>query len=327
MDREERIERFKNISKIAIDLPHLARIKQRIRDAIDIGCCGREAQSMMLLGPTGTGKSTLLKEIADEYPPEQRDRYLYHPVLYVGIPPQSTLKALAIAILKALGDVSSNRSMSEYTHIVIQMLTRAAPKLLILDEIQHIVSAGNKRANAYASGDLIKSILNAAVCPIILGGQPEGAELIRANPQSLRRNRWAEYLEPFDWLKQEDRDTYQSFLYMYEERMGLSAPSNLFHDDMAFRLWIASNGAIGETTKWLQMAAEIALVEQESSLPCISKELLAEAFDRGRLGANRQEPNPFLSDKHSLKVLRPPTTEKLRLPRLRKGDQALRELL
>ncbi|WP_186464322.1 TniB family NTP-binding protein [Nitrospirillum bahiense] len=327
MDREERLERFRNIVKIAIDLPKQAQIKQWIRNAIDIGCCGKEARSMTLLGPTGTGKSTLLKEIVDEYPAEQRDRYLYHPVLYVEIPPQSTLKALAIAILKALGDVPSNRSVSEYTHIVTRTLARAAPKLLILDEIQHIVSAGNKRANAYASGDLIKSILNAAVCPVILAGQPEGAEVIDTNSQSERRNGWSEVLEPFDWFKQADRDIYQSFLYMYEERMGLPAPSNLFDDDMAFRLWIASGGLIGKTTKWLQMAAEMALVERSSPLPCLSQELLAEAFERGQVRAERRQPNPFRSDKHSLKVLPAPTTEKLSLPRPRKTDQALKELL
>ncbi|MEE3622969.1 TniB family NTP-binding protein [Nitrospirillum sp. BR 11752] len=327
MDREERLERFRNIVKIAIDLPQQAQIKQRIRNAIDIGCCGKEAQSMMLLGPTGTGKSTLLKEIVDEYPAEQRGRYLYRPVLYVEIPPQSTLKALAIAILKALGDVSSNRSMSEYTHIVIQTLTRAAPKLIVFDEIQHIVSRGNTAAHAYASGDLIKAILNARVCPVVLAGQPEGKEVVRTNPQSERRNRWCEDLKPFDWLKQADRDIYQSFLYMYEERMGLPAPSNLFDDDMAFRLWIASGGLIGRTTKWLQMAAEMALVERSSPLPCLSQELLAEAFERGQVGADRREPNPFLADKHSLKVLPAPTTEKLRLPRPRKSDHALKELL
>ncbi|EGY02503.1 hypothetical protein AZA_31740 [Nitrospirillum viridazoti Y2] len=312
MDYEQRIERCQNIFSIFIDLPHVTHIQRRIRRFMDVGCPpdATAADSLCLVGPSRSGKSALINRLIADYPPEQRDRQSYNPIAYVEVKSNSTLKGLAITVAESLGCLPTVRALSEHIGFAVRMLEQAKPRLLVIDELQHVVrnSDGKRRTN-YEGGDLIKSLLNARVCPILLVGLESSMALLDANEQLLGRNGPILEIKPFNWMVPAERQLYEGFVFGFEERLGFPRPSNLWSDDLLIRLWAASGGLIGKTTKLIRFASEAALLDYDHALPCITKDILADVYDQLSIrrdvkpGArNNPRPNPFRVESIDLSI-------------------------
>lgn len=116
------------------------------------------AQHLLILGESGTGKSSLCSWITQKY---QRfslpDREIL-PVLYAAVPPAATIASMVELILECLGDPSPTTEpclLKDGSFDIALPACRVA--LILLDEAQHIHDRGLATTH-YMVGDWLKSI-------------------------------------------------------------------------------------------------------------------------------------------------------------------------
>lgn len=290
MDRTERNRRVAAASELFVETPRTRKVFERISDLYDIGRSGHETRCMLLLGPTGAGKSLTTLQFADLHPPSEGEGGMCRPVLTVGVPARCTLRSLAGATLDALGDIIPGRgSEVELTARVRHHLKHQGVRLLVFDDIQHLISKKNDQL-VYEAADWIKGLLWANLTPVLLVGQPEAERVIHTNPQLRRRTMAVEYLDPYDWNLDADRLEYRTLLDTVDGRLGFPQRSNLGRTDSAIRLHHFSRGLLGETMLTVVTATQIAVDEDR---PCLTHEILARAVDELLLRHPRNAVNPF----------------------------------
>ena len=130
------------------------------------------AQHLLVLGESGTGKSSLCFWITQKY---QRlslpDREIL-PVLYVAVPPAATIASMVEVILERLGDPSPTTGTASAKTARSVLLCRACRvELILLDEAQHIHDRGLATTH-YMVGDWLKSLIDQIGIPTVFLGLP-----------------------------------------------------------------------------------------------------------------------------------------------------------
>ncbi|MFD2642666.1 ATP-binding protein [Pseudomonas japonica] len=144
------------------------------------------ASSMMLIGPTGTGKSKLCERIAQEFGCAEKlgdnnSQILTKGCLLVEVPPDATIKTLAIQMLSRM--VVENRERLEkssgtaLTRMIIQRLIVMQTQLIILDEFHRLLDQGQGPTKKKVCR-WINQILNETKIPVLLVGLPTVEKLI-----------------------------------------------------------------------------------------------------------------------------------------------------
>jgi len=100
LDRDLR----RRIEGIRVAYPRWQRIVEEIGRCHEWGPLAAEPPCLLLVGPTGAGKSTLVGAYTRDYPAVLTEAGTTYPVVRATIPSPATIKALAIALLAALGD-------------------------------------------------------------------------------------------------------------------------------------------------------------------------------------------------------------------------------
>ena len=145
------------------------------------------AQHLLILGESGTGKTTLSRLFAARYPRHvQPDRDIV-PVLWVAVPPAATIVGTAEAILAQLGDLApTTGTISKKTTRAVRLFQGCSVEMLLLDEAQHINDRGRARTQ-YFVGDWLKSFIDAVGIPVCMLGLPRSESLLQVNDQLRRR--------------------------------------------------------------------------------------------------------------------------------------------
>ncbi|MCX7207915.1 MAG: TniB family NTP-binding protein [Proteobacteria bacterium] len=171
-----------------ISTPQAEKIFGRINEVLEDTLRSRASKGLLIVGVSGTGKTTLAREFENERFPNGRVSGKYCPLLYVEMPSSPTKKNLATAVLTALGDpFASSRGHSAEAKFsrIVTLLKNLNVQILILDEAQHLVDY--KRGNEYEAADWIKSLMNETAIAVVLLGLPRTQNLLRANEQLRRR--------------------------------------------------------------------------------------------------------------------------------------------
>lgn len=286
--------------------PRMEHAYNEIRNLHQLGVPGPRAECIVLSGPSGSGKSHVLNFYRNEHPSERvpiRDAddptksgtRLRDEIVFVEAPSPASRRALIDKIQAAMQPepLPVRLTLGERRERLIEMLRKADTKLLIIDEFQHLIDRRSKRVVLEAS-DLIKSLLNAAVCPIVLSGTPEILRILREDTQLKSRVYSLPALDPFDWEDPSERNQFIAYLTEAEDCLGFEEPSGLAALDCARRIHMVSGGLLGETSRLLTSASEIAT---RATLSCITNECLAQAVDRAWLMEKGKTANPFRSAK------------------------------
>ena len=184
-ERQDRV--LEALSQCVVWHPGFVRAHQMAHKSINTSRDRRAATSMMLLGKTGVGKSTLYERIAREVGLVETEQdtecslTLIKPCLLVEVPPEATIKTLAVKLLGHLGLKDSERlehfSIATLTRLIIERLLVMQTQLIILDEFHRIIDQGQITTKKKVCR-WVGQLLNDTKRPIFLAGLPDMEELI-----------------------------------------------------------------------------------------------------------------------------------------------------
>jgi energy-coupling factor transporter ATP-binding protein EcfA2 len=292
-DRGLRRDQLSRLSSIRITYPRWQRIVDEIGRCHEMYGLAAEPQCLLLVGPTGAGKSTLAASYAQHFPPLVSETGIGRPVVRATIPAPATIKSLATTLLAALGDPrAAYGTVGSMTYRLIHFFRDCGVELLILDEVQHFRDRDNHKVLENASNWLKTLIKETGVSCVLVGLQGEAEEVVRLNRQLARLFGDPQVLLPFAW-DEGDPETVQefrTFLGLLEGVLPLAEPSGLAEYATARRLYVASEGIVAYLMELVRRATYLAVTQGQEHL---DDALLATAFDQRLAGGRRGIANPF----------------------------------
>jgi energy-coupling factor transporter ATP-binding protein EcfA2 len=245
---------------------------------------------LMVVGPSGVGKSTLIEHYQDRFPRQSEVSRTKIPVLSVGTPAGPTVKNLAQAVLAALGDPAAHRgSAEEKTQRANLLLGCCKVELLVLDDFQHFFYAQTLKDFRHIS-DWLKGLMDATRVALVLVGLPECENVVRANPQLWRRFSSRVLYSSFALNDEEDFLEFRAVLRGFQEHLPLPVATPLHEANLARRFWFGSDGRLDFVRKVLEASVSIA---GATGINCLDLPIYARAF-RDTVWADVSERlNPF----------------------------------
>jgi Cdc6-like AAA superfamily ATPase len=120
----------------------------------------RHGGGLLICGPSGVGKSTILEKYASNFPSYADGRQTMMPVLKVTCPSSATANGLISAIFDALGyPIPSRTDLADKTIKVCKLIRMYQVELLLLDEFQHAYYS-RSLADFRQLIDTVKNVMN-----------------------------------------------------------------------------------------------------------------------------------------------------------------------
>jgi len=273
------------------DVPH-----QRLIDAAEgvyrhyeLACQMNEPSCIAVRGKTGSGKTTLVRKVKEMILAEPHDSST-KPVVYLELPEDCTRKMVLGRILEAVDDDDPYGSTGSVLLARVQDAMRSHKvRLIIIDEVQHLVSKENKRVN-HKMADLLKVLIDTVGVPFVLVGNTDLDHILSANQQLQRRMFDYIRLTPFDLGDRRDSVHFRAFLRLFDARLPFPEWCELDDAAVAAALHDATEGLIGFIVQLLKNAGDRALRE---GCRRIEPKHLAAAWRAVRKPFVTRKDNPF----------------------------------
>ncbi|ABB43973.1 TniB [Sulfurimonas denitrificans DSM 1251] len=263
-------ERIKYINEeYWIDYPIAQNILEKMEDIYNFGYGKTRYISILLVGGSNNGKTSLLKQFLEKHPPydynidgEQPDwitddffdKYtgIGRPVLYVISPTEPSESRLYSIILEQLNIPYKTRdSLDVKAKLVEYYLKALNVRVLIIDEIHNILNGSPARQKQIMSA--IRDLSSKLTMPVILAGVKEALRAVNTEDQISSRYR-PEYLTK--WKMDKD---YISLLATTISKLPLKKQSTIINKDDAQEILELCNGYIGEIVNLIKAAAVYAI--------------------------------------------------------------------
>src|ERR1700730_11731531 len=141
---------------------------------------------MLIYGVSGTGKTMLLEKFQRDHLKTCEERSGRRTIVSAELPPVPLLRSLYAEIIRSLSaDVSPTMRLHELETRAIGMLQHAAPRMLLIDEIQHLLSCGLRDQRAALNA--IKFLANKLRVSIVAAGTHEALHAMRSYPPIASR--------------------------------------------------------------------------------------------------------------------------------------------
>lgn len=282
-------ERHRRVEAIFIRHPRIREVEDRMEKFRAWSKEAQEPYCLLVLGPSGVGKSTLIGDYLSRHPRTVTADRTVVPVLTATIPVPATMKTMATELLGALGDPAAEKgTLHQKTWRLFRLLKSCGVELIILDEFQHFIDRDSDKV-LRSVADWLKVLIDTARIPVMLTGLHYSRAVLDSNEQLHRRFGTHEVLEPFRW-DADGRDNFRRFLSHLDQLLPFPERSGLADGDIAPRLFAASQGLIATVMKVVRKAAHVAI---EADAPCLTLDFLARAYGEGVLPGGESAPNPF----------------------------------
>lgn len=282
------------LSQLFIETARTRRAFERIDELVEHGWEAESCRALLMLGPSRVGKTRIISWFVKMRSQPTPDGQPGLNIICVEVPPGCSLKSFAAEVLTKLGDPDPEYgSENDRTRRIIELAQEQRIDLIIIDEVQRLIDADTDRVKRTVASWLT-ALLNKRVCPLLLVGE-ESAERVFDGIMHIKGRTFGQIaLDAYDWARPEDRDEFRAVLFKIEQQLGLPERSNLALIDTALRIHAYAKGRFGEAVTLISQARIIA---QRNRRPCITHEMLAQAVDELRIGQERLEANPFLTEK------------------------------
>ena len=155
-----------------------------------IGDAGiRRLQELLATPPRvriGAGKSMLLEKFQRDHAQICERRSGRRMIVATQLPPVPLLRSLYAEIVRSMNaDVSPSMRLHQLECTAIDMLAHASPKMLLIDEIQHLLSCSAREQRAALNA--IKYLANKLRVSIVAAGTHEALHVMRSDPQIASR--------------------------------------------------------------------------------------------------------------------------------------------
>ena len=221
---------------------------------------------MSLSGPSGVGKSTIIRAYAAQSPQIFEHHRTRIPVLLVAVPSAPTVRSLAGAILEAMGDQKSHRGTApEKTTRIRQLFKRCGVELLLLDEFQHIFFSPTATAFRDAT-DWLKNLLEETGVGVVACGLRASEFVIDSNEQLARRFSQRIRIDPFSFEDEADFKEFRGILRVLESGLPIPPATPLHESNLARRFWVGSYGLLDYVIKILEGAVSAAYLANVDTL-------------------------------------------------------------
>jgi Cdc6-like AAA superfamily ATPase len=214
---------------------------------------------LLIYGVSGAGKSMLLEKFKRDHAPKRPVRQGQRPIIATQMPPVPVVRSLYGEILRTLGgNVRPTARFYELEHAAISLLTHANPRMLIIDEIQHLLSCSAREQRAALN--MIKFLSNDRRMTIVAAGTHEALHVMRFDPQIASR---FEQMELPVWTESEElRRFVAGYLAMLPVRKDPSVIDQRFIE----YLLALTDGVTGRIIDLLRRAAIDALAHKSKSV-------------------------------------------------------------
>ena len=219
---------------------------------------------MLLVGSTNNGKTHILRRFLDQHPPDPNPggEAASVPVVFVEAPPTPDRGEFYNSILD---EVKVPRRLAatipEREHQVKKVLAKVQTKILIIDEIQHLIAGGLTKQRDFRNA--IKNLGNELRISIVASGVEDAFNAFSTDPQLS--NRFVPEALPLWRLDKE----FARLLATLERRTPLGQPSNLVDGAMMIQLHSMSEGLIGEVHQIIKEAAVLAIRTKKEKIDLV----------------------------------------------------------
>lgn len=311
----------RSMAALYIEHPRFLATLRKIQEVVDtLYDVDEEPFCEHIGGPSGVGKSTLIRKLKDSYPHVREAASVEHPllgrllvdeipVLFVKMPTQPTVISLGQAMLKSLGDPNSWRGGRGSVETRVDLLLdRCKVRAIVIDEAQRLADR-NGTVTAFDVIDWLRDRACENNVILVLVGLGRMIELIIQDQQFARRYNNEIRLEPYIWqlndgtdVKQDQEDFHGILLSVKKlSPVGIADDIDVDakDDDIAIlavrRFHYASQGLLGNLFHLLKHAAHL-VSKQEQANPTISLATLHAAFERGFNYKRKGMTNPFVPE-------------------------------
>lgn len=264
---EERI-RYIN-QEYWIDYPTAENILKKMEDIYNFGYGKTRHISILLVGGSNNGKTSLLKQFLEKHPPYDYniedaqpewitddffDKYsgIGRPVLYVISPTEPSESRLYSIILEQLSIPYKTRDSLDVKAKLIEYYLKALNvRVLVIDEIHNILNGSPARQKQIMSA--IRDLSSKLTMPVILAGVKEALRAVNTEDQISSRYR-PEYLTK--WKMDQD---YINLLATTLSKLPLKKESTILNTNDAKEILELCNGYIGEIVNLIKAAAVYAI--------------------------------------------------------------------
>jgi len=256
---EDRV--FAILSGTWINYPRAKEILARMEELLQYPRIDR-MPNMLIVGASNSGKSNLLHHFERNHKPDPNldGEYAIVPVLFVEAPKKPDVNDFYNRILEAIWQPYAIRSRdSNKASDIKQVLRNVQLKVLLLDELQHIIAGGPVKQREFRNA--LKSLGNELKISIVCAGVEESLNAFNTDPQMSNR------FEP-EFLPRWNFDNeYGDLLESFEKRIPLKKPSNLRADiPLAQKILWMSEGLLGEIHEILKRAAKQAIKDKSEQI-------------------------------------------------------------
>ncbi|NOT65664.1 MAG: AAA family ATPase [Methylotenera sp.] len=252
------------------------------------------AHNFLVLGESGTGKSSLCRLINERYQRFSITECDVIPVLIVSVPPIVNLASLVEAMLKAIGHpFPSTGNLSQKTETFIKLAKACRVEMVLFDEAQHLQDRGQDKTH-YMVGDWLKRLIDELQIPTVFLGLPRLELLLMVNEQ-LRRRFSRKLLLSLGQSQNVTiaQECLQLFMSLGDSLKVRLCTGEYGWDQMGTRLYYASDGRVAYIKKLIACALRMAM---EMQLTEIGPQDLAIIFKENVWWEADGKLNPFHPD-------------------------------
>ena len=193
--------------------------------------------NLLLVGDTNNGKTMLVKKFCRSHPAEDNPNGegVIAPVMFVQAPPVPDEGRFYNSILELLfAPYKPGERVDKKQFQVINLLRYVGLKVLVVDEIHHILAGNTNRQRAFLN--VLKYLGNELQISIVGVGTKDAFRALQTEPQLANR------FEPVALPRWERDKEFLRLLVSFERMLPLKKPSLLHESKTASKLFSMSEG-------------------------------------------------------------------------------------